>query len=127
MGALVDVLREGFSAHVDEVVVRQLGPSHFHIRFKVEGREFGCAATAIGAGVFAPEDTSFIATTWAHDPLLAFGRRMDWRIVDGFDQDHNPSGDLRAGKPGELAPAVREEAERYIDSRWPKPTAFSIP
>lgn len=121
MVKLLDALEEGFRDHVDEVVVHQLGPSHFHIRFKVEGRDFGCAATAIGAGVFAPEDTTFMATTWVHDPLFAFGRQMDWKLIDGFDSGHNPGGEVRAGKPAELADMIRQAATDYAEARWPSP------
>ena len=119
MVKLLDTLKEGFGDHVDEVAVQQLGPSHFHIRFKVDGREFGCAATAIGVGFFAPEDTTFMATTWVRDPLFAFGRQMDWKLIDGFDSGHNPCGEVRAGKPAELAAMVRQAAADYAEARWP--------
>jgi len=118
MQALVEALRNGFAPHADDVSVMDAANNNYVVYFDIGGRRFACGATAVAAGFSAPEETTFMATTWVFDPLEAFGRRMDMRLIDGFDQQRNPDCPVRSGKPAEIAEFAREAAVRYAKSRW---------
>jgi len=118
MSTLADALREGFESHADGVSVMDAANNNYVVYFDVDGRHFACGATAVAAGFSAPEDTTFMATTWVFDPLEAFGRRMDMRLIDGFDQQRNPDCPVRSGTPAEIAVIAREAAVSYAKARW---------
>jgi hypothetical protein len=116
----IRALQNAFSTHASAVSVKEFGVDCYTVRFIIEDQVFACIATSAMPGFSRPEDTMFLAESFA------LARESEWVMIDGFSPARRPnseSGDRRACHKscrGILGGALTEGSTRGLSAR---PTA----
>ena len=116
MGAQADAIKSAFETARIAAEVTEHPGGQMSVKFGIAGRDCQTDFTSFG-----PEkesgDADLMAVTRLRDPLTAFGRPMDWIVVDGWAPGLTNAA--RSGKAREIIPAIINAAGYYIVGRWP--------
>ena len=107
----IRALQIAFSTHASAVSVKEFGADCYTVRFIVEDQVFACIATSAMPGFSRPEDTMFLAESFA------LARESEWVMIDGFSPARRPNSELRAGTALEIAEPVIKAAEAFLEER----------